>query len=380
MNKKITLSNSTAKALRESINNNDYGAILNSLQKAYNEIYIRTEDYRSKRNKTVISGIVRENRGISVEKINKKLDEFWNYCDFNNIWIPVTKESMVRNKSLTEADEKENNDDDYINSFGYDDRNEEKLSGNVEKDFDKLIQTLRSIEFPQLGKALDKICDDPKLYNLLKLGFGEGELAEVTMGVNDKDFGVAKLIPTQNEIGLDASLKFALSGKCPVDAYFSSPALSNLPPIVTYNGTFIIDGHHRWSQVYIMNPDATIACVNFTYKKKSPMVLLRNMQGAIAVANKGIESHTVNAVSNIYNMNESQIKDYIEENIVDSCVEGLVSKKVCKDKNSAIEYLTKNAIDLKVNNEPYGQAPNREAMPQTDDNSLAVASSGQTEI
>ena len=377
MNKKITLSNSTAKALREAINNNDYSAILNSLQKAYSEIYIKTEDYRSKRNKTAIKGIVEENKGISVNKVNKKLEEFWNYCDFNNIWVPVTKESMVRNKSLTEAEEKD--DDNYENSFGYDDRNEEKLSGDVEKDFDKLIQMLRDVPFSNLGNALNKICDDPKLYNLLKLGFGDGELAEVTMGVMEKNIPVQKLIPTQNEIGVDDSIAYALNGKSDINTYFTNPALANLSPIVTYNGTFIIDGHHRWGQAYIMNPNASIKVINFTYGKKSPMVLLRNMQGAIA-AKTGEVPHNDNHGINIFNVGEDTIRDYIDKTMTQKCLDGMIKKGLCKDKKSAVDYLVKNTLMLKNNNPPYGDAPNRENMPQTETDTVEYAAQGQTEI
>lgn len=374
MDKKMQISNRTAYQLRESITRNDFNGILNSLSRAYNEIYIKTEDVYARKSHSVLNSVLRENNSISAKMLNKKLDEFWNYCDFKNIWVPVSGKAM-QESVLKEADE----DDGYMNSFGYDDRNEEKLSGDVEKDFDKLIQALRDVPYTGLGDALDKICNDPKLYNLLKLGFGDGELAEVTMGVNDKDMGVKRLFPTQNEIGLDASLKYALAGKCSIDSYFTKPALAQLSPIVTFNGTFIIDGHHRWSQVYIINPNATMKAVNFTYRDQNPVLMLRNMQGSIAVANKGIEKHYSN-VANLFAMTESEISKYIEDNIVDSCVEGLAKYKVCKDKNGAVEYLTKNAMQLKDQNPPIKDAPNREYMPQTDDKSIEVAADGQTNI
>lgn len=379
MKQRVELSRNTARRLRDSIINEDYNGIINSLVASYNEIYIKTGMSVCQENKMSLRGIREQNKDISTKELNRNLKEFWDVCDENNVWVPVNSRQMSYKNTLTEADDNDG-EDEYVNSYGYDDRNEEQLSGDVEKDFDRLIQLLRDVPFEGLGDALDKVCSDPKLYNLLKLGFGEGKLADVKMGTYEKTFSAIGLIPTQNEIGLDASLKYALSGKSNIDDYFKSPALAYLPRLVIYNGQFIIDGHHRWSQIYIVNPKATIRCVNFTYRKDNPIILLRNMQGAIAVANKGIEKHKVKGVSNLFAMDKSAIESYIDENITDTCTNGLIKNKVCSDRNGAIEYLTKNAMFLKNNNRPYGDAPNREAMPQTNDASIDVASDGQTNI
>lgn len=272
------------------------------------------------------------------------------------------------------ADEIKNDSDDDDTEFG--DPTDIKVSGDAEEAFEQLVDMLRDTSFEELGEALEDIVQDDKLYALFSEGFGDGDLANVTMSSEPTAIPVAQLLPTQSEIGLDNSLSYPLSQDC---SKLFQDTVQIVAPIVTYRKVFVIDGHHRWSQLYMMNPDAKISAINFNYSDKSPWRALRNFQGAVAVANKDVPK-SYNKVNNVYDMTEAQIEKYVDENISDACWKSLVEVGVCDDRDSAIDYIVGNVMDLKRDNFPFKGAPDREFMPQTDKKSIEIAEEGQTNI
>lgn len=81
--------------------------------------------------------------------------------------------------------------------------------------------------------------------------------------VSNKATNVAHLRPTQNEIGFPNSLKKPIANKfnCVPDCIKGQSVKLGIP-IITCNNRLIIDGHHRWSQVACVNPDATMECLD----------------------------------------------------------------------------------------------------------------------
>jgi len=250
------------------------------------------------------------------------------------------------------------------------------LSGDVKEDFKKLIQQLRAESYGDLNDALDKICKDPKLYALLSKGFGNGDLASFKMSASTVSIPVTRLLPSQSEIGLEDSLKYPLKGY--VDTYFQDP-VTVVAPIVTFNKQWIVDGHHRWSQTFVANPEARITAINFSNGKISPIQCLRDVQGAIAVANGKVPSSNASS-TNLYTVSESQLRSFIEKNITEESVQAFIKETNCENKDDVVEYLTANGMNLKKNNPPYNDAPERSDMPQTDEKSLDVMSKGVTNI
>ena len=275
---------------------------------------------------------------------------------------------------ILEADKETNND----NIQG--DPDDVNLSGDIEKDFNQLIKQLRGENYDELDDALKKICSDPKLYALLSAGFGSGDLAQVKMSSDKTTVPVRYLQPSQSEIGLEDSLNYPLTAGN-VDNYFSDPVTIKAP-IVTFNKTWIIDGHHRWSQLFIANPEADITAINFNYNKISPLQCLRDTQGAIAVATKDVPS-SGRSSTDLYKVSEKQLRDFIEKNITDESVKGFIKNTNCESKEEVIDYLVANGMDLKKNNKPHPEAPDRKNMPQTGDypsKALDVMSQGVTNI
>ena len=282
---KLDLDKRIASNLRNAIGDENIQGIFDNLKKAYKFILDHYEGddewgYDEDSYERDIENIedVEEYSADDYDEIDRLLGDFWDLCDNIRVWIPIeytreaakpifTKKSKaklpVNNDNdlelLTEADEGDEEED---NLFG--DANDITLTGDIEKDFNNVVDFLKSQSYHDLGDALKDVINDPKLYDLLSKGFGNGELAKVKMSSSTVGIPVQQLFPTQSEIGLDNSLKFPLKSDC--SKYFTGDTVTIVSPIITYRKTYVIDGHHRWSQLYMVNPDAKISAINFNYE------------------------------------------------------------------------------------------------------------------
>lgn len=259
-------------------------------------------------------------------------------------------------------------------------------------DFDKEVDILRSqSEMPELVNMLNSLNKGQK--DLLELGFGNGELADemdtAKMSIKAKD-----LHPTQNEIDVGKSLSYQISGKNPEQVkqiLEGGPVTVHLPLVVyDYNGTYyIVDGHHRWSQVFMLNPNCALDCIVFKNSAgevaQDPADMLRDFQGAIAVATDGnVPSAVVEGGMNIFDWSSDRLRKYLDENIQPELVQ------VYRDfYNSDIEKkdienaIIGNAGIMLKSNKPIKNAPSRSVMPQTDTGNnagLKTAMQGMTDI
>lgn len=248
-----------------------------------------------------------------------------------------------------------------------------KVKG-MEEVYDELIRMLTDKTYPESVEFIDTIIKEPKLKWILSLGFG-GEYANVNLTLNKTQIPVVKLIPTQNEIGTDETLKYIAEGKY-IDICFKNPVIRK-NPIVTYQNTFIVDGHHRWSETYVCNPNAVMECVNID-GNLSPISMLKAVQATIG-SNLGT-LNTKNAQGkNLFTISDDEIRTIISNTITPNTITNI--KKYVGDID-VIEYLVRNCMRLKSNNHPIIDAPKRGDMPQTtkDPNLFKDLKNGVTEI
>ena len=128
---------------------------------------------------------------------------------------------------------------------------------------------------------------------------------------------VSDLRPTQKEIGLQNSLDWAITQNNS-QQYFNPGAKMIGSPIVTYKGLYVIDGHHRWSQLFMLNPDAKIIAydiqsIKVNGKEEGPESVLRRVQAIIGAYFGVIPSSSGEGTVDVYhgakvNKNEGEKK------------------------------------------------------------------------
>lgn len=235
-----------------------------------------------------------------------------------------------------------------------------------EAEAERLLEDLNAQPLGGLAEYINRdVLSDPKLTRLLKKLYSE--FSEFRVNGADASIPVTGLYPTQNEIGLSNSLAWPLGGKADIASYFSSPITCG-KPIVTYNGTYILDGHHRWSQAYVMNPEIEITAIDFTGIDVDPEQVLRDLQGEIAVQMEFVPQSEGDPLSNIYDMSEDDVRTWVDSKLEpDGAIEHELRNELDMDRDEVIEYLVMNAMQLKNENAPVSTAPDRKFMPQTDD-------------
>lgn len=264
--------------------------------------------------------------------------------------VQSTKPSNASNVSESPEEVKELKDN--IKDI---DPEENPESPEALKVYDKLIDMIQDKDYEDTVDFLDDIVKDPKLKFMLSLGFG-GEFSNLKLKLKKVNIPAKRLIPTQSEIGTDETLRYIVEGK-DIDVCFEKQTIVK-KPIVTFQGTFIIDGHHRWSQIFVTNPEANVVCIDIT-GNLSPISMLKAVQCTIA-SNLGKLIHKNVKGLNLYDISEKEIRKYLEDKLPESVIENL--EKYYED---PIEALVKNALQLQRNNTPILNAPERGEMPQT---------------
>ena len=227
-------------------------------------------------------------------------------------------------------------------------------SSSEEEVYHKMIELLSQEKYHLAVQDIDKIIKEPKLKSILGLGFG-GELSDLKLSVSPCNLVAKRLVPTQNEIGMKESLQYLLEDT-EFTKYFK-PGITIKRPVLTFNGMFIVDGHHRWSQIFLVNPDAELACINIE-GNLSPISMLKAIQCTIG-SNTGDLRLKASQGTSLYKASRSTIQDFIKKNLTEKTKEALLKVNLDEEK------LIQNCLELANNNTPILNAPKRDYMPQT---------------
>jgi hypothetical protein len=226
-------------------------------------------------------------------------------------------------------------------------------------------QELKSIlkaDYPTFVQKLGDNINDPKFRDAIKSISDQYPIK--TQNITPK---VTDLKPTQNEIDVDKSLKFPLT-----NAQSAAVCLKGGPVsiagknIVTGGGgKFIIDGHHRWSQLYCMNPEASITSMDIT-NITDPISGLKATQLGIAGDIGKVPVAKVEG-QNLLKMGKDALINYVVKTVTPEVLEIFKKANKGNDANAVAEYVWKNVEKMQQNNQPVSGAPGRNIMPQTDD-------------
>lgn len=285
---------------------------------------------------------------VTKEQDNSQCDYF--LADESDEDVAETPTSGSEVNESPEGDElKDNVEDIQVNTKNIEDNPE------AMKVYNKMIELIQDKDYDETVDFVDEIVKDPKLKFLLGLGFG-GDFSNLKLKLKKTNIPAKRLIPTQSEIGTDETLKYLVQGK-DIDVCFEKTTIIK-KPIVTFQGTFIIDGHHRWSQIFVTNPDANIVCIDIT-GNLSPLSMLKAVQCTIG-SNTGKLIRKDIQGKNLYDTTEKELRKYFKDNLSDTVRENLL--KYYEDPEDS---LVQNVIQLQRNNKPILNAPDRGEMPQT---------------
>ena len=229
-------------------------------------------------------------------------------------------------------------------------------------ELDKKLKQIFKQNYPGFVAALGKFASDPKFQNFVKTD------TALKSNVNLTQIAVTKLVPTQNEIDVGKSLAFPLTKASGAESALKGGAVKVGSPIITFNGKYIVDGHHRWSQLYAMNKEASIVAYDFTNPSiDNPLDALKLTQLAIVGAGASkIPSAKVEG-SNLLKMGEAELKQFVTKTIKDDVLEVFKAKKKGDTKEAVANYIWPNVESMQKTSQPVSGAPGRGIMPQADD-------------
>lgn len=327
-------------------------------------------------------------------------------------------------RRLFEADCEGSDKQDEYTSTSKDDIDKAVDDPEVKKIVDTISKSLKNAGLVEYVANVNDMMSDDKgrlALELVACTLPEDKLKKLGLKnvtfkfVSNKAVPVSNLRPTQNEISLQDSLEKPVANKfnCMYDLIKGQSVKLGIP-IITCNGKFIIDGHHRWLQAACVNPDATMETLDLQIDSDVPVVdftdtedILKVTQSLImAIALKSgktkLPSADSKSLENLYALSAQQLFDDIinlncshEGLSVLACTERVsdckfsdevesrviytvnsinddrldeVKKDICAWKDldddvKAAVYLTANCLSLP---KPYENATLRKYMPQTD--------------
>jgi len=225
---------------------------------------------------------------------------------------------------------------------------------------------------PQYVAMLKKIASDPEFQAIAGAGASDqaGPGDEALNVDEDGSVAAAQLRPTQKDIGFKNSLKDQVTNPAwkPVNAVlFDNPIVMGNPPgpVLTYNGKWILDGHHRWSQVMMTNPGGKMAIANLSGPALSgPEEALKATQLAIAVQADAVKTKSLGG-DDLMKSSPDAVGKYVMDNITDEVLELLVKAGKIKtpDRKAAAQMFMQNLERIQS---VVGKFDREQSMPQAD--------------
>jgi hypothetical protein len=223
---------------------------------------------------------------------------------------------------------------------------------------------------------LKKIAKDPDFQKIARAGQTDGDETDEVVSVKRTSTGVDKLFATQAEIGASNSLDDQMNNGAAFNGNSTAialglkgepiimPSQDDPPPaILVWNGKYILDGHHRWSQIMMTNPTGKVAIDNVTGPAlDSAEDALKITQLAIAIVAKNVVTKPFEG-ANLMGMGTDEVENYVLKTITDEVLALLVeAKKIAEpSKELAAQYYGQNH---KIIQKRRGKFEREKGMPQ----------------
>lgn len=217
-------------------------------------------------------------------------------------------------------------------------------------------------DYTNFIKWLKTYADDQRLQKLILSGNRDGSPSDDAFRAEQTAIPVQKLKPTQKEIGIPDSLQYPCTMPDKFKNCFNNP-VTIVGPIITLNGEYVLDGHHRWSQVYAINPETSITAINLTNASVTPEEALKAIQAAVA-ALRGEVPEKPAAPGNLLTIAPEQLKQDVLKLLTDEVINTAKQMNYATDKESFANKIVQNVNKMRQTSQPAPGAPARIAMPQ----------------
>lgn len=253
--------------------------------------------------------------------------------------------------------------------FGEKPINQIEPTGDVEQDFNNAMVALRDDNYEAFIADLNTLAEDPKIAHLRdaiveKFNSPDGVSVQFSKATS---MGIRNIHPTQFEVDMEKSLAFPLEKRPEmIDMAFSGEPviIKNIPLVVAeVDGTYyIIDGHHRWSQIYCLNPGSEMVVrviKSDMFKDADDVLKLVQMQLFIAQDGGKLPQATVDSEYNLYTIQENAFKEWCSKTMTDNAKQTFA--KYIKDE--PVGYLWGNVETMRKEAQPTPNAHGRGDMP-----------------
>jgi len=235
----------------------------------------------------------------------------------------------------------------------------------------------------QFTSLLKQIASDPEFRKLAFAGRKDasGPADEAISVEEGTPVAAINLTQTQMDIDTSKSLGDQMTNKYNATVYaledtVTMPSPGGRIPLLVFENKYILDGHHRWSQVLMTNPQGQMTVSNLTSPafgsgQEGAERALKATQLAIAALAGNVVTKSTDL--NLLKLPAEQLGEYVIKNITDDVLQLLVkAKKISQpDRQEAANYYMGN---LKaVQEKPPGKFAREKGMPQADDSGVPQA-------
>lgn len=242
--------------------------------------------------------------------------------------------------------------------------------------FANLMNTLLNADQAHPCSESSTTCNTA-LYKLLVASGTERGIPNSSMQVTPISANVATLIPTQNEIDMTKTLR-PLQDPVTLEQYMAGGTVLHVggAVITADDGTYIVDGHHRWSAIYIINPYALVSAVDIGYVP-NPQDALKQTQIGVAAqlgylktsSTSGDNLFTVDRPTFVTTANDFILTGPDPTRVLNDFTKylGLDPAATQAEKLASIDdYLWSNVLRMRQYNYYVPGATNRDVMPQAE--------------
>lgn len=243
------------------------------------------------------------------------------------------------------------------------------------------IESMLKLPYNDFVTKLSEICKMDEFQKKLNSGNKDDSNLDDQIKVStDSYFYVDKLEPSQSKIGLRGSFNF-VKEKNEIATNIVKNKLDDFTKnrVIVGNGKYILDGHHRWSQIYLLNPKAKIPCINIEIPGiNEKEQLLKIFQLGIAATFKEIALNQKEVETNILSedVKKYEIKEKLPEILGEDLIKSL-GETLKKEKLDIKRLLVRLAIP-KILLESNSESNAFEELDNTDNNNPGIGSIAQT--